>query len=239
MTRFRPLHLLAAVVGLLVFTGSAQATFSVSISATGLGSQTFGPLAEGTTTIGPAVFGGPFPNILEVYNGSILAPAAFSVSSNAPGVPGLGQFTLGTNGNQVSIYNGTGGTEIVTIQITDTGTFSPSTGVYLSSYLNIGSISSNSSVDLTSMVSNMSGTTTVNTQAQSTTGVFNSSSLINGPGPYQLTSTYTISIANNGIVSFDGVSNITPSPVPATALMAVAGLPLFGLMRVLRRRKTQ
>jgi hypothetical protein len=234
MRFLRPLHLIATVVGLLAFTGSAQATFSVSISATGFATQTFGPLAEGTTTIGPALFGSPTQ--LEVFGGGLLSPTAFSVGSNAPGAPGLGQFTLGTNGNQVSIVNDTGGTETVTIQITDTGTFSPSTGNKLSSYLNIGSISSGSSVDLTSVVN---GTTTADTQAQSSPGVFNTSSLINGPGPYQLTSTYTISIVNNGSVSFDGVSGISPTPAPATALMAVAGLPLLGFVRVLRRRNAQ
>jgi hypothetical protein len=60
-----------------------------------------------------------------------------------------------------------------------------------------------------------------------------------GPGPFSLTMVMDFTLATDGSVKgLTGTVNVVPAvPAPATAILALAGAPLFGVFGWMRRRK--
>jgi len=237
MSRLR--LLLAAVAAALLTAGPSQAAFTVTFTS-GFGSTSVGP----TPSPGTAAIAGFTQGANDEISYSSASGLPFRVSSNAPGTPTLGSITLGEDtpaGRRFIVSNNTNTAQTVTVTITDTTLFnSPVTpSGYLVSTLRILNQDTSSSLNLTSSIDNpaISSSLTVNGGVNSIT-TFSNSVFFTGAGPRHMSATYTLNLAAGTLTTFSGESQLLSTPAPATALMALCGMPMLGAFGYLRRRKT-
>ncbi len=223
MRFLRPLHLIATVVGLLAFTGSAQATFSLTIT----GGATYSDSTSGSSLMGSLT------NLTYGLN--------YNLSTTD--LAQLSQISV----NSFQLSNNTVNTQTYQVTITeDAFTNYIGGGSYLTaSYLAIGS-SGNSVNSTTTATPGVGGVVTTPNISPSTspgTAFGGYAVFTRTPGTGMISITFNLSLqAFSGVFIENGSgggATLTPTPAPATALMAAAGLPLLGLMRVLRRRKAE
>jgi len=233
------LAVLVAILGIAFSPATTQATFSVTIGVTGANSGSITAVDQGAndSNSNPGFITlntshGTFVAGITSKQGSLNASS--TQSQDPPDPPGLE--TL--EGSSFQFLNTNSGTVTVTVTLTDTVDV-VSKG-YLSNFVNtyqLGTAAgSNSNVTSATITSTLDGTVTAGPMSlggPSQQATF----FIIAPGSYTLTTTITLVMGANSSISFDGGGQLTPTPAPSSAYLALAGLPVIGLAGWLRRRK--
>lgn len=235
---FRCLMPALLVGGLTVLSASsARADLQVTLQEDGGAVVTVIDVPSGTSgTYGspPIVFGDFTVNQL-------------GASSNSPGTPTLSKELSST----VDLTNNSSASHTLTIMVTDVGFTAPNNGfpiVYRSNFsptVAVGGTGQTGTFQGYVDPNNAPFGTTTTSGPQpldlSSVGAFSSSatgSFTNSGGTYSVSSKTTLVFAGNGDINYSTSIILSPTPEPGTMAMAVAGLPLVGLVTWLRRRRT-
>jgi len=242
----------AAALGWLVAPAAAEAGFRVDYTITG-GPGASGSIIDNTSATDTDARTGVIR--FDVFEAGVTIEIANTRSiSNALGVPpGTGGLVdppfisgeLFSSG--VSITNSSGAARTVTLTISDDGfTIPGASGAKLAILDCLDLTSSNalsSGVTLSAVTKISDGGGSATTTPIVVPGPVSAGGTLYSDTPLFLRSspTYTLASINTLTFAGDGVANFSTTsfayaPAPATAILALAGAPLFGLVGWLRRR---
>jgi hypothetical protein len=225
MKFFRPLTLITAAVALLAHAGSAQATFTLTVTGpAGSYSETINgtpPVSQSRT-----LFGGGFVVSFSDFNLPAVDPTTNLLT--------LDSLTINTDKNNPRPIVQSG-TYVVTLTEDN---FTQFTGVKdINS--NLSSIS-NGTANLVTTLGPVGGTGT--SARLNTVGTSSGLGAVTStpPNPFTLTSVYTVTVGDGTTFQTSGFSSVSiHTPAPASIVLLGAGLPFLGLVRLIRRRKGQ
>ncbi len=200
---------------------AANAAFTLKLS-DGVNSQSFTD-GDGDGVIFVMASIGDF-----MFSGNVATSNAGSGSVPA-------RLTLG----QTSLRNNASGVRTLTITIEDTGFMVPVGSVHVDTQLAaVGSFNAGESISMTSYINGGQVGSTLSL-SNGSDGVSTSDITTIGVSPYTIRSVTTLTLGGSGYVVTSGSTEVAPTPAPATAIAALAGVPILGAFGWLRRRKAR
>lgn len=157
------------------------------------------------------------------------------------------QALLSTTSNIV-VYNGSGSAQTFTLTISNDQLTQPgvaglnyilTNSLTIQQFFNGGIGSSSSSTGSVFSVGAAEPDAVTTGSVGGSNGLFATSTAVyhRTATPYTMSQTYTITLASGEAVKFQGSVDATAVPAPATAVLALAGAPIFGVFGWMRRRK--
>ena len=230
MRLLRPLVVAALTIGgVLASTNHVRANFLISIGGATSGSGFVQSTSQGQT------ISANLNNLTVSVHGAIESGSTFNLdqititNTNSAGGASVTENII-VRSNDISYLSGALGTLTATAPYT--------TGVGSGTTINSQSVDTGNSTGL------ITGTQLASISGDNGTAQFTTS----GSDPRYIERVYNVTVAANSSIVL--LNNILPqdtfiagvttfTPAPATGLLALAGLPLLGLARALRRRKTE